>query len=354
MRTCFSIALLLTLAGTAAAQSIRIGSATANRGTSAYGSIAVPAGSDTATDVAIAVVNGSHPGKTVAFIAGSHGTEYASIVALTRLIARIDPGALSGTVIIAPLLNVASFEQMTVHLNPVDKKGMNSQYPGDAQGTQSQRVLAAVRKEIVDKSDVIVDLHGGDLDEDLTPYSYWIRGGNSALDSASHALALAFGLPLIIVTDIDPAVPAQTRSLSGYAIAHDKLTLVAEAGRVGTVDSKDVDALIDGSLNVLAALGMLPRAARSLEQPLYVAGGSRVRAEAAGMFFAAVPRGARVRKEQVLGYTTDYLGRKTGDVRAPAAGVVTFIRGVPSMWQGATLVNVSPVLTTVIPWRRPQ
>jgi len=98
--------------------------------------------------------------------AGSHGTEYASTVALTRLIPRIDPKTLAGTVIIAPLLTIASFEQMTVHTNPIDKKGMNRLYPGDAAGTQTHRVLALVALQIVKPSDVIIDLHGGDLDED--------------------------------------------------------------------------------------------------------------------------------------------------------------------------------------------
>lgn len=88
-------------------------------------------------------MNGA-PGRVVAFVAGSHGTEYASIVALSRLIAQIDPKILAGTVIVVPLLNVASFEQMTVHVNPVDRKGMNAGYPGNANGTQTERALAMV------------------------------------------------------------------------------------------------------------------------------------------------------------------------------------------------------------------
>jgi hypothetical protein len=71
------------------------------------------------------------------------------------------------------------------------------------------------------------------------------------------------------------------------------------------------------------------------------------------MFFAAVPRDERVKKDQVVGYTTDYLGRKTGDVRAPIEGLVTFIRGVPSMWPRATLVNVAPIMSAPPTWAKP-
>ena len=116
-----------------------VGTATAAPGTTAYGAIAIPAGSDSAPSIAVAVIRGRRPGPTVAFVAGSHGTEYTSIVALQQFIGRVDASKLAGTVIVAPLLNVASFEAMTPHLNPVDRKGMNSSYPGDRNGTQTQR-----------------------------------------------------------------------------------------------------------------------------------------------------------------------------------------------------------------------
>lgn len=68
----------------------------------------------------MAVVHGARPGPVVAFVAGSHGTEYASIIALQRLIPRLDARVLTGTVIIALLLNPASFEQMT-HRSPAGR-----------------------------------------------------------------------------------------------------------------------------------------------------------------------------------------------------------------------------------------
>ena len=43
--------------------------------------------------------------------------------------------------------------------------------------------------------------------------------------------------------------------------------------------------------------------------------------------------------------------RPTGDIRAPIDGLVTFIRGVPSMWPRATLVNVAPVLSAPGEWK---
>jgi predicted deacylase len=334
-----------------APQEFTVGTATAARGKTAYGLIAVPAGSDSALSVPVVVVHGSKPGKVVSFVAGSHGTEYASIVAMQRLIAKVDATRLSGTVIIVPLINVASIEQMTVHTNPIDKKGLNAQYPGDPNGTQSQRALYAIQKTVLEPSDVVVDLHGGDIDEDLRPYSYWFRGGNAAQDDAGKALALAFGLDHIIVTNINPATNPG-RSLSTQALIRGKTVLVAEAGRSGLVLDADVNMLVDGSLNVLGSLGMLDRKTTPLRSPVWLNGaGARVAADSGGaMWFAAVPRDARVKKGDLLGRTTDYLGRPVAEFRSPVDGVVTFIRGVPSTWPRATLANVAPVFATVPAW----
>jgi len=324
-------------------QVVTVGTAAAPRGERAYGTIAVPMGSDAGTTIRVAVVNGVKEGPVVAFISGAHGTEYTSIVALTRLIERIDPKGLAGTVIIVPLLNVASFEQMVPHINPVDKKGMNAGYPGDAGGTQTARVLALIADQVVKPADVVVDLHGGDLDEDLRPYSYWIRGGNLRKDADSRALALAFGLDMIIVRDVDVSNPASARSLSGYAMSLGKTTVVAEAGHSGIVNKVETDALVNGSLNVLASLKMTVRPTIPAPRVTWVGSDQRVRADSGGMFYPTAKRGSRIAKGESVGWITDYVGRKVSDVPSPQSGVVTFIRGVPSLSNGATIVTVAQV-----------
>ena len=113
---------LATLAGPpASAQDTRatftVGTATAARGQTARGAIKVPAGVDAGYDIAVAVVHGARPGPVLAVVSGAHGTEYASIVAVARLIDRVDPSQLAGTLILVPLVNVASFERMVPHLS---------------------------------------------------------------------------------------------------------------------------------------------------------------------------------------------------------------------------------------------
>jgi predicted deacylase len=361
VKTCGVVSFFAALAFTAplAAQSdphasITVGTATARRGERVYGALVVPAGSDSGTTIQLAVINGARPGPVVTFISGAHGTEYTSVVALTKLIERIDPKKLSGTVIIVPLLNIASFEQMVPHINPVDKKGMNAAYPGNPAGTQTERALAMVAEQAVKPADVIVDLHGGDLDEDLTPYSYWMRSGKEAQDAASRKLDLAFGLGMVIVNDVDVTNPARIRSLSGYALSLGKTTFVAEAGHSGTVTAEETGMLVTGSLNALASLKMIDRVVPPAPKITWVGHDQRVRADSGGMFYASVARGSRVQKGAKVGVITDYVGRKTSDVLAPQAGIVSFIRGVPSLAKGSTIVTIVEVFDGgPAPWVKP-
>lgn len=318
----------------------------------AYSRIDIGAGRDSATWVPVITITGAKPGKRVAIISGAHGTEYASIIAAQGMAPRLDATKLSGTIVIVPLLNRASFERMRVHTNPVDEKSMNGNYPGTATGTQTERVLDAIARTVIQPADVVIDLHNGDIDENLRPYSYWTRTGNAGQDSASLALCKAFGLDHIIVRDLDVTNPASTKSASSYALSLGKVAIVAEAGRWARTDAADIRALEDGVLGVLAQLGMLQRAKPTLTHITWLGEDARVRADSNVVWTATVDRGVRVKVGQVIGFTSDYWGRKIEDVKAPKDGMVTFIRSVPSAWAGATLATVADVLSQPEPWKK--
>src|SRR5262245_55912348 len=183
---------IVLLSSLAIAQPFSVGTATAARGQKATGFIEVPAGVDTATAIPVVVVNGARPGPVLAIVSGAHGTEYASIIAVEQLIRRLNPAEVSGTVILVPLVNRASFDQKVPHVNPVDGKSMNRFYPGRMDGTQTERASYLITKQVVEKCDHLIDLHGGDIDESLRPYAYWTKTGNEKQDRISREMVLAF------------------------------------------------------------------------------------------------------------------------------------------------------------------
>lgn len=319
---------------------LTVGNVVAESGKTSFGVITVPPGRDPGYDIPVAVVRGARPGKALALVAGSHGTEYASVIALERLIGLLDPARIAGTVIIVPLVNIASFEQKIAHLNPVDGKNMNRFFPGSPDGTQTDRASYMLTREVVEKSDHVIDLHGGDLDENLRPYSYWTRTGRAAQDSVSRGMVLAFGLDHIIISTDRPTDPGASRYLENTATTRGKPSITVEAGRAGTTEPEDIQALIDGVYGVMAYLRMIDRPVRFVERPVWFDRLANITSEATGIFYPLVERGTYVAEGMKVGYVTDYVGRSLFEARAPVAGVVLYIRAVPSMTKGETIASV--------------
>src|SRR5258707_3144653 len=246
--------LLFVFAGLTAAKdraSFTVGTATAARGQKATGTIEVPAGSDAALSIPVAVFHGAKPGPVLAIVAGSHGTEYTSIIALEKLITTLNPTEISGTVIIVPLINIQSFDQKVPHLNPVDKKSMNRWYPGKMEGTQTDRASYLITKQVVEQCDHLIDLHGGDLDESLRPYSYWTKTGNEKQDRISKEMVLVFGLDTIIISADRPKDSQASRYLENTATTRGKPSITAEARYASTVETDHLNARINGCFAVM-------------------------------------------------------------------------------------------------------
>lgn len=324
--------------------SFTVGTATARTGQKATGTIDVPAGVDAATSIPVVVVRGRNPGPVLALVSGLHGTEYASVIALEKLIQQLEPVQISGTVIILPLINIQSFLQKVPHVNPVDGKSMNRFYPGKADGTQTERASFLITKEVVERCDYLIDYHGGDLDENLRPYSYWPKTGNEKQDAITRDMVLAFGLDHIIAVSDRPKDPNASRYLDNTANTRGKPAIAVEAGYSGTVEPQDVDALVAGTLNVMRYLKMLPGTATMVEHPVWIGKIDTISSDQTGFFYPLVGRGTYVEQGMKVGYVTDYFGKIIFDANAPAAGVVLYICGVPSMKKGDTVANIGEIV----------
>jgi predicted deacylase len=320
-----------------------VGTASAAPGQKATGYLEVPAGVDAATNIPVVVVNGAKPGKILALVSGAHGTEYTSIIAIEKLISALDPAQISGTVILVPLVNIASFEQKVPHVNPIDNKSMNRFYPGKADGTQTERASFLITKEIVDRCDYLIDYHGGDLDESLRPYAYWGPTGREAQDRVSKEMVLAFGLDHIIIWRERPTDPAATRYLDNTASVRGKASIVVEAGHAGTTETDDIAVLVNGTLSTMRAFKMLPGDPHPIENPVWLDKIVDVLGEQLGVFYPLVKRGTYVEAGMKLGTVTDFFGKVIAEPRAPVAGVILHVNALPTVKKGDNIANIGVV-----------
>jgi len=320
-----------------------VGTVKAARGQTATGTIEVPAGSDAAMSIPIAVAHGAKAGPVLALLAGAHGTEYASIIALEKLIGDIDAKQLTGTAIIVPLLNVPSFVKIVPHLNPTDGKNMNRMYPGRMDGTQTDRASYLITTQVVEQSDHVIDFHGGDIDESLRPYSYWNQTGRVAQDSISKAMVLAFGLDHIVISPNRPRDPAASLYFENTATTRGKPSIIVEGGHAGTVEDGDVASLVNGTLSVMRHLKMLPGAPAPVENPVWIDHLADVASDQAGIFYPLVKRGSYIGAGMKIGYVTDYVGKLLFEARAKESGVLLYVRAVPTINKGEAIASVGVV-----------
>src|SRR5260370_11559353 len=334
---------LLPFSATAQQPSFTVGTAAAKPGQKATGTIDVTAGSDAATKIPVAAIRGSNPGPTLALVSGAHGTEYASIIALEGLISTLDPTQISGTVILLPLVNIASFQQKVPHVNPIDNKSMNRFYPGKEDGTQTERASFLSTRDVVDKSDYLIDFHGGDLDENLRPYAYWVISGDKKQDAVSKQMALAFGLDHIIISDDRPKDRSATKYLDNTAALRGKPTITVEAGYAGTVETDDVASLVQGTRSVMRLLKMLPGTPHAIDHPVWIKTLGEVTSPVDGIFYPLVKRATFVEAGRKLGDVTDYFGKVIFEARAPVSCIILHISAVPSMKTGDNIANIGVI-----------
>src|SRR4029077_12409614 len=242
--------------------------------------------------------------------------------------------------ILLPLVNILSFEQKVPHVNPIDNKSMNRFYPGRMDGTQTDRALFLITKEVVDRCDYLIDYHGGDLDESLRPYAYWGAVGKEAQDKTSKQMVLAFGLDHIIIWSERPTDPAATRYLDNTASVRGKPSIVVEAGHAGTVDSDDLALLVNGTLSTMRALKMLPGDPHPIENPVWIGKLVDVLADGPGIWYPLVKRGTYVEAGMKLGTITDFFGKTIAEPRAPLTGIILHVHAVPSLKKGDNIADI--------------
>jgi len=321
-----------------------IGNINASPGEMRSGYLSVPETDGLKTFIPLTVINGSKKGKVLALVAGVHGYEYPPILALYRLKKMIDPAKLSGTLILVHIANLQSFQKRIIYYNPYDWKNLNRVFPGDPEGTISQRIAHVLKQEIVDRCDFLIDMHCGDGNEALIPYTYWMISGDKAQDNISKEMALAFGIKHIIIDKSRTRDLSNSKYLGNTAVLLSKPAITTESGYLGKTDEESIVRNQKGVLNVMKLFRMIEGKPELESDPVWIDKYEVVYSDADGLFFPLTKMGYHVKEGERVGYLTDYLGNLIQDLRAPFAGIMLYIINTPPANKGEPLFEVGSVL----------
>jgi uncharacterized protein len=293
--------------------------------------------------IPVVVINGARPGPRLGVIAGIHGDEYEGPEGLRRFLAGIDPAAVCGTVVAVLQANPLAHEAHT-RTGAVDYLDLNRAFPGNPDGFVTERMADLLVREVVEKSDFLIDLHGGGLAYDLVPYV----GFNStpgAVGEASFALARSFGIELLYGSTPFPHV------LRLEAAIRDIPAILVEVGGDGRLRADLIPVVHQGLENAALHLGLLEGAPRSLPAVNRVLkappGGEFVQAPTGGFLVSEVRVGDEVTAGQLLARLVDVFGSELARVEAQVSGLVISYRTLPVTRTGDWTYAVIPVVAQV-------
>lgn len=307
-----------------------VGTASAGPGEKGFGTLEVPG---TGVTMPVAVIQGRTPGPCVCITAGVHGAEYVGIEAAIRTIGGLDPLALSGTVVVVPVVNTPAFAARSIYVCPLDGRNLNRVFPGSPEGTPSERMAHALFASAIRRADAYVDLHGGDLNEALLPFTIYFGGADPGVVARSRAMAEAFGISHIIEGTV-PGSAFEAAAAAGIP------SVLPEAGGQGILDESMVQIHLRGIRNVLATLRVIPGAVEPAAPPVHVKRFLWLRSDHAGLFYPRVAVGDSVAEGELLGEIRDWFGRQLALVTSPTAGSVLFLVTTPATNPGDPLLAI--------------
>lgn len=310
-------------------QEFRLGPIRVAPGEAASGYLAVPDGADPGTSIPITIAHGTRQGPVLALIAGIHGSEYAPILAVQRLRKDLDAKKLAGTVILVHVANPPSFLKRTIYYG-ADGKNLNRVFPGKADGTITERIAHVLTRDVIERADVVIDIHSGDNNESLAPYvGYVADSADPSVSQRSLELALAFGFEYIIRSRDRPKDPMAAVYCSNAALTRGKPAIAVESGELGRPEPEAVERIVRGATGAMSHLRMIDVPRAKSAQPRFVDRSEVLKSPVTGLFEPLVECGANVAAGTPLGRVTDFFGVVTHEAKAPFDGVVFYILGTP-------------------------
>lgn len=302
--------------------------------------LSVPEKDGISTRIPVTVINGSKEGKVLALTAGVHGYEYPPILALYRLKRMINASSLSGTLILVHIANLPSFQRRTIYYNPYDWKNLNRVFPGNPDGTISQRIAFVLKEEVIERCDCLIDLHCGDGNEALIPYCYWMVSGKEKIDRISKEMVLAFGIKHIIIDRTRSKDIANSKYLGNTAILLSKPAITTESGYLGKTDEESIGRNIKGILSVMKLFKMIEGEPEFVSNPVWIESYKVVYSRHDGLFFPLTKMGYGVSEGETVGFLTDFLGNVKEELKAPFSGIILYIINTPPISEGEPLFEV--------------
>ncbi|MFC7071671.1 succinylglutamate desuccinylase/aspartoacylase family protein [Halovenus rubra] len=284
----------------------------------------------------VAVLNGAGTGKTLYIQAASDGDELNGVGVLQRVVPQLDPTEISGTILIVGVANYYAF-QRGEHRNPIDDTKLNRTYPGDKNGTSTERI-AANTFDAASRADLILDLHQGSTSQMINEVR--VRcGRRHRLHDECLQLAKVFGCGHILDQKGPDGQLARVGPDEGIPTVDPEL-----GGAVG-FDDESIRRGVQGVFNVLQYYNFLEG---TVDQQLQTraAGFEQYGSPVGGIIDFDVELGEQVSPNTTLFRVTDVFGTVKTEITSDSSGIVWRKRRRPPVASGEYVCSVGTDIDT--------
>jgi len=277
------------------------------------------------------VISGKKAGPRLFLSAAIHGDEINGIEIIRRLLKLPVLKRINGTIIAVPMVNVHGIINHSRYLP--DRRDLNRSFPGTEKGPLASRLAHLFMQQIVEQSTHGIDLHTGAVHRSNLPQ---IRANLD--DEETARLANAFDVPVIISSNL------RDGSLRESAAEYGIPMLLYEAGEALRFDEVSIRAGVQGIINVMRELEMLPakkKPPKKKFESVVARSSAWVRAPDSGILRAMVGLGSRVQKNTLLGVVADPFGDLEVNVITPYSGIVIGRTNLPLVNEGDALYHIA-------------
>jgi len=276
------------------------------------------------------VLHGKVDGPCVWLSAAIHGDELNGVEVIRRVLNRIEPKELSGTIIAVPFVNMFGAISESRYLP--DRRDLNRSFPGSPKGSLASRLAHIFMTEVVSRCEFGIDLHTGSDNRTNLPQ---IRADLD--DAETRRYAEAFAAPVMVhARTVDG-------SLRGVASRRGIRTLLFEGGEAQRFDADVIATAVAGVRRVLATLGMIEGPTEHEVRSVESRRTSWVRARRSGIFRRSAELGEETTRGATLGYISDAFGKTSLPVRARTDGIIIGLSLNPIVRPGDALAHVAEV-----------
>jgi len=308
-------------------------------GTKKYWFVKITEGIVVPVEIPIAVVRGSSTGPILAILAGVHGTEYVGVDAVLSTYSGTDPKNLRGTLILVPVANVLAFQTRSSVLTPGDEKNLNRVFPGNPDGTISDRLADFLYREVASRSNCVVDIHGGDSLEYLGPMTVFCRTGDDRTQRNTEELAKIFGFRFAY-DEGDPATKGTVGQLMQELPKSRIPAIQLEVGGGARPDSQLTQQVLTGVTNVMKYLKMVDGPLVTPVRQDLLTKLVSIRARKGGFVRLRCELEQEIQKGEELGEIVDLRSGDVEKVVAPMSGFILGKTSTAAVNPGETLVRI--------------